>query len=89
MLASYRSIEAGGFGTKPQLDSLRFDRRRRTARLLDPGGKPLLGLAFDSIASGLWVLVEKPGSRAVAEPYRLDFWVADQLTPPDSTLRKR
>jgi hypothetical protein len=88
LLSSYGRLEAAGFATKAQQDSLRFDRRRRTARLLDAAGTPLLSLVFDSIGSGIWVRAEQ-GTRASGEPYRLDSWTADQLTPPDSTLRKR
>jgi hypothetical protein len=89
LLSSYGRLEAAGFASKAQQDSLRFDRRRRTARLLAAGGKPLLSLAFDSIGSGIWVRAEQPGSATSGEVYRLDSWTADQLTPPDSTLRKR
>jgi hypothetical protein len=88
LLSSYGKLEAAGFAGKSQRDSLRFDRRRRSARLFDAAGKPLLSLVFDSIGSGIWVRVEQQGSRAT-ESYRLDSWTADQLTPPDSTLRKR
>jgi hypothetical protein len=88
LLSSYGKLEAAGFAGKGQRDSLRFDRRRRTARLFDAGDKPLLSLVFDSIGSGTWVRVEQQGTRA-REPYRLDSWTADQLTPPDSSLRKR
>ncbi|HEX2251121.1 MAG TPA: hypothetical protein VHH32_12300 [Gemmatimonadales bacterium] len=61
------------------------------ARLLDQRGKPILGLVFDSLASGTWVRLsegqtEQPQS---GEVYRVDDWTADQLTPPDSTFRKR
>jgi hypothetical protein len=89
LLASYRAVEAAGFATKEQRDSLRFDRRRRNARLLDSSGKPLLALSFDSLASGMWIRVEGKGQQAAAEPYRIESWAADQLTPADSTLRKR
>lgn len=89
LLANYRVVEAAGFATKAQRDSLRFDRRRRRARLLDGSGKPLLALSFDSVASGIWVQAEGKGQPAGAEPYRIESWTADQLTPADSTLRKR
>jgi hypothetical protein len=89
LLASYRAVEAAGFATKTQRDPLRFDRRRRSARLLDRAGKPLLALSFDSVASGIWVQVEGEGQPATGEPYRIESWTADQLTPADSTLRKR
>jgi hypothetical protein len=89
LLSNYGRLEAAGFADKSQQDSLRFDRRRRTARLFDAGGKPLLSLVFDSTSSGVWARVEQQGIRATGEPFRLDPWTADQLTPPDTTLRKR
>jgi hypothetical protein len=91
LLGRYREIKAAGFGTKAQLDSLRFDRSRRMARLLDQRGQPMLGLVFDSIASGTWVrLSESQSDRSRSgEAYRIDAWTADQLTPPDSALRTK
>jgi Domain of unknown function (DUF4340) len=93
LLGSYREIRADGFGTKAQLDSLRFTRPKRTARLLGRDGAPLLSLAFDSIASGIWVRVSKAdrrtGGQAENEAFRLDAWTADQLTPADTSLRKK
>lgn len=92
LLASYGSIRATGFPSKAQEDSLRFKKPRRTARVLDRKGAPLLSLAFDSIASGVWVRVleRKTGqTKQGGETYQLDSWTADQLTPPDSSLRKR
>jgi hypothetical protein len=94
LLANYREIKAAGFGSRAQADSLRFGRLRRAARLLDSRGAPLLSLVFDSIPSGIWVRVaEGPGKARAGggdrEPFRLDSWTADQLTPADSSLRKR
>jgi hypothetical protein len=91
LLSRYREIKAAGFGTKAQLDSLRFNRPRRTARLLDRRGQPLLGLVFDSIASGTWVRLSEgqSGRTRSGEAYRVDDWTADQLTPPDTTLRAK
>jgi Domain of unknown function (DUF4340) len=88
LLASYRDIKASGFGSKAQQDSLR-GQPRRTARLVDRRGSSLLSLTFDSTKSGLWVRVSPalPGETA-DEAYRLEEWTADQLTPPDSSLRK-
>jgi hypothetical protein len=44
----------------------------------------LLHLLFDSVASGTWVRHAAGGPT-----FRLDFWRVDQLTPSDSTLRKK
>ena len=93
LLGSYREIRADGFGTKTQLDSLRFAKPRRSTRLLRRDGAPLLSLAFDSIASGLWVRLTKVGQQTDgskdAEVFRLESWTADQLTPADSSLRRK
>lgn len=91
LLSRYGEITAAGFATKAQLDSLGFRRSRHTARLLDQRGTPILGLVFDSIASGTWVRVSegRMDQTNSGEAYRIDDWTADQLTPSDSTLRKR
>ena len=89
LLSSYREVKASGFSDKAQQDSLRSSKARRTARLLDAQGGPLLSLVFDSLASGVWVRVS-PGTTGTPtdEAYRLESWTADQLTPADSSLRK-
>jgi hypothetical protein len=89
LLSSYREVKASGFGDKTQQNSLRSAKARRTARLLDRKGSPLLTLVFDSIPGGLWVRVN-PGTAGATngEAYRLESWTADLLTPADSTLRK-
>jgi uncharacterized protein DUF4340 len=83
LLTSYRNLKATSFSTKAQEDSLRKARPRRTARLRDLHGRPILSLTFDSIASGIWVRHDSGGTA-----YRLDSWTADQLTPADSIFRK-
>jgi hypothetical protein len=89
LLSSYREVKASGFGDKAQQDSLRGLKPRRTARLLDRQGGPLLSLVFDSAGSGIWVRVNQGGAKTTTnEAYRLESWTADQLTPADSTLRK-
>jgi hypothetical protein len=99
MLSDYGNVKAAGFATKAQEDSLRFGRSRRSARLLDRRGVPLLSLVFDSTASGVWVRVAdgwtggqargQADRRSEGQAYRLDTWTADRLTPADSTLRRR
>jgi hypothetical protein len=91
LLSDYREIKAAGFGSRAQEDSLKFAKSRRRARLLDRSGAPILSLEFDSIPSGVWVRVAdgRADGRADREVYRLDSWTADQLTPADSTPRKR
>jgi hypothetical protein len=90
MLSDYRNVKAAGFGSRAQEDSLRFARPRRSARLLDRRGVPLLSLVFDSTATGLWVRVDgRAGGQSEGQGvYRLDSWTADRLTPADSSLRR-
>jgi hypothetical protein len=94
MLSDYRNVRAAGFGSRAQEDSLRFARPRRSARLLDRRGAPLLSLVFDSIASGIWVRASgqaggQADARTGGQVYRIDTWTADRLAPADSSLRKR
>lgn len=89
LLSSYRDVKASGFGSPALQDSLRSAKPKRTARLLNKQGSPLLRLVVDSTAGGLWVRIN-PGttSSASGEAYRVESWTADQLTPADTTLRK-
>ncbi|MGH7510463.1 MAG: DUF4340 domain-containing protein [Gemmatimonadales bacterium] len=91
LISSYKNLEVDGFANAAQEDSLSFARPRRTARLLDRRGTPLLSLAFDSIASGIWVRLAdaRIGRPANGQAYRLETWTADRLTPAESTLRKQ
>jgi hypothetical protein len=89
LLSSYRDVKASGFAGKLQLDSLQQAKPRRSARVLDRQNKPLLSMVFDSVGGAFWVRVNGTASRGGAEEwYRLESWTADQLTPPDSSLRK-
>jgi hypothetical protein len=83
LLENFRALSATGFPSPAQADSARFTRPRRQLRLFGPSG-PRLTLLFDSTASGF--LVRADTARAV---YLFSSWAADQLTPPDSLLRKR
>jgi Domain of unknown function (DUF4340) len=82
LLGAYRAIEAAGFASAAQADSAHFARPDRRVRLLRPDGTPLLGLLFDSTASGFWV---RPDTAETV--YKVESWTADHLAPPDSTLR--
>jgi hypothetical protein len=84
LLGQFRNLSAAGFATRAQADSADFTRPERRVRLLAPGGRPLLALAIDSAGSNYWVRKD-----ADSTVYRLDSWTADQLTPKDSTLRKK
>lgn len=84
MLSYYRKVNAIGFGTPAQEDSLHFDTPKWRARLLGRGGAPLLGLVFDSITSGVWVRHDSGGT-----VFRLDSWTTRQIVPADTVLRKK
>jgi Domain of unknown function (DUF4340) len=84
LLSAYREVKVTGFATKVQEDSVRRQRSRRRARLLDRNAVPILSLVFDSLPSGLWVR-----SGEGREAYRLDSYTADQLTPAESSLSSR
>jgi hypothetical protein len=90
LLSAYHAVKAAGFAHKAQEDSIRSAKTRRSARLLDRKGAPLLSMTFDSTAGGFWVRVTPaPAGSGSGEVYRMESWTVDQLTPADSTLRKR
>jgi len=76
LLDHFRSLSAAGFASAQQTDSLRFDHAQRRVVLRTAAGRELAALAFDSTAGGYF-------ARAVAggTVYRVDFWLADELTP--------
>lgn len=86
LLERYRAVSAVGFPTPAQLDSIFRGRPARRAVLRGTGGTTLLALEFDSTAAGVWV--RRPGAERDSI-YRINSWDADELVPPDSTLRAR
>jgi hypothetical protein len=82
LLATYRTIEAGGFASKAQADSAHFSPPDRRLRLLRRDGSALLTLVFDSTAGGM--RVKSDTGKTI---YTMDAYVADQLAPADSSLR--
>ena len=84
LLQRMGDVTALEFATDAQADSLDFAHPARALTVLGAHNDTLLHLVFDSAATGAWV------RRAAGGPvFRLDFWRADQLTPADSTLRKK
>ncbi|HWC74962.1 MAG TPA: DUF4340 domain-containing protein [Gemmatimonadales bacterium] len=86
LVAAFKTVTASGFPTPKQLDSAfrANDRIERRVTVFGAGTKPLLSLDFDSTSNAFWV------RRSTAPTiYRLNTWEADQLTPADSTLRRR
>lgn len=82
MLNQYTDLQASGFATRAQEDSIDFVRPDRTVTLFGLRGDTLASLAFDSTSSAYWVRVE---SDSII--YRILQWKANQLIPVDSTLR--
>ena len=84
VIGALRAMEASGFPTVAQHDSITFETpyRRLTVRGLD--GALRLALIFDSTAAGTWVRHDSGGPI-----YRFDRWRIDALMPTDSTLRVR
>jgi hypothetical protein len=84
LLRGMGDVSALGFATAAQTESLDFAHPERALTVLGGASDTLLHLLFDSTAGGTWV------RRAAGGPvFRLDFWRVDQLTPSDSTLRKK
>jgi hypothetical protein len=86
LAAAFADVEAQGtaFATPAQADSADFTRPERRVVLTGSGGATLAALAFDSTANGFWV--RRDGTPTV---FHLLQWKADELTPADSTLRRK
>ncbi len=84
LLNQFKHLEAAGFASPAQADSAKFTPADRTIRLLGPGGRSMATLALDSTSNGFWVKRD-----TVATIYRIDQWTGSQLTPADSTLKKK
>jgi hypothetical protein len=83
-LAGLGSIQATGFATPAQADSLKFKPPKRQLAVVGADGKPRMRLIFDSTKSGMWARADT-GSTV----WRLEPWGADQITPAESTLAPR
>lgn len=82
LLDAYHPLTASGFATAAQADSAHFTHPRLHAQLLGADDTPLVSLAFDSTASGVWARADSGGT-----VYRLDTWRLGQLLPAESSLR--
>lgn len=83
MLDQYRTLNAGGFPTPVQLDSVNLLRPDRRVTLLGGSGA-LVDLLFDSTA--YWWSVKRADRDDI---YRLESWRVEQMMPVDSTLKKK
>jgi hypothetical protein len=86
LLGEFSSLDAqgSGFPTSEQADSLDFGTPDRRVSLLDAQGATLAALVFDSTTGNFWAR-ELEGETV----YQLYQWKANNLTPADSTLRRR
>jgi len=83
-LADLGNIQATGFATPTEVDSLKFTPPKRRLTVFGPDGKPRLTLAFDSTKAAMWAHADT-GSTV----WRLEPSGTDQITPAESTLVAR
>ena len=76
VLRSFRPMEAKGFASEAQLDSVDFQRPERRVTLVDTAGDTVVALAFDSTDARFWVRSNR-GPTVYALPHRM----TDQATP--------
>jgi len=82
MLLQYQTLDATGFPTAAQLDSVDLDPPDREVALFGSAGDTLAALLFDSTNVAYWV--QKASGGYV---YRILSWRVDQMVPADSTLK--
>jgi Domain of unknown function (DUF4340) len=84
VLETYGDLRASGFATPAQADSADFRHPVRRTRIVSKSGGTLVSLVFDSSSSGVWTRADSGGT-----VFRLDAWMLDQLTPAESSFRKK
>ena len=82
VLDQFRRLNASGFPSAEQMDSVSFDPPDRRAILRDAASNTVIDLELDSIVGGYWA--RRDGDTVI---YKLDTFRVNQLTPADSTLR--
>jgi hypothetical protein len=83
VLEQYRNLQAGGFPTTVQEDSISFTHPARRVTL-QGASHPLADLVLDSTANWWWVRQAAGGTI-----FRLETWRMPQLFPPDSALKAK
>ena len=83
LLTQFQDLNGTGFPTDVQTDSVDFNHPERRVVLWTAAQRQLAELVFDSTAFAFWV--RRTGDSTV---YRLERYKVDQLTPPDSTIRR-
>lgn len=81
-LELYRSLDASGFATDSQADSLRNAKRFARVQLRSKSGSLLLDIGFDSTASGAWARADSGGP-----VFKIDSYQLAQLAPAESTFK--
>lgn len=84
MLGQYSPLDASGFATEQQVDSVDFEPPDRSVTMLGQSGDTLAAIVFDSTAAAFWARMSPEGT-----VYRLLQWKVNQMVPADSTLRER
>ncbi|MGE0551810.1 MAG: DUF4340 domain-containing protein [Gemmatimonadales bacterium] len=82
LLDQFRRFEASSFPSDADAAAASFDPADRVVRLFGRGDILLASLRLDSTAAGFLVRRD-----TMATIYQVPAWVADQLSPADSTLR--
>ena len=84
LLDQYRELNASGFASASQADSLHSTKAVANVRLLTKSGALLVGLAFDSTASGVWARADSGGP-----VFKIDSYQLPRLAPPESTFKAK
>jgi len=84
LLRQYQALDASGFPTAAQLDSVDLELPDREVALFGSAGDTLAALLFDSTNAAYWVRRASGGY-----VYRVLSWRVDQMVPADSTLKSR
>lgn len=82
LLGQFRRFEANSFPSDADVAAASFDPADRVVRLFGRGDILLTTLRLDSTAAGYLVRRD-----TMATIYQVPSWVADQMSPADSTLR--
>jgi hypothetical protein len=83
-LKALSPLSATGFATAAEAKAIKFTRPDVRVQVKDAAGNTLVHLVADSMANGYWVRADTGGPI-----FRNGIWVADEMAPWDSTLRKK
>jgi hypothetical protein len=83
-LKSLAPLNATGFATAAEAKNVKFTKPELRLVVRDGKGNPLVNLMADSMPNGYWVRADSGGPI-----YRNGVWIADEMTPADTTLRAK